>query len=442
MKDQDNELDTCGQQPNLGIYTQLCLCYPLSDESIHQRIVDRLNSGLIRLAEGFPWVAAQVVNEGANESSAGVFKFRPLEGTPRLIVQDLRSTSPEITWTSLKDDQFPFRSLDEGIICPRKTIPDGTEGPEKPVFLVQANFITGGLLLTFTASHQALDMTGQGRVMHLLDKACRGEAFTADELLSGNPKRSSLIAFLDGTLPDNPFQDVKDPVPPSPPAKCSWAYISFSASALAELKSEATAVLTSGFVSTDDVLTAFIWKSIARARSSRLGDHIETTLGRAVDPRRFLDIPETYPGIIQNMVYHKRAIGELAAEPLGKTAKELRVAVDPSTSTLSYDTRVLMTKLHRSPLKDTVTVSATFNGSKDIMLSSWAKEKSYALEFGLGLGTPVAVRRPQFVPYEGLLYLMPKRLDGEILLAACLREEDLETLKTDDWFLRFGVPVL
>lgn len=446
MDDQNHlgNLDICGQQPILAIYTQLCLCYhmPASSPISDQDIIDRLKVGLKRLAVAFPWVAAQVINEGANETSAGTFKFQRLEETPRLIVRDLWADSTAPSWEALQKSQFPFRLLDENIICPRNTIPHGAEGPEKPVFLVQANFIQGGLLLTFTTSHQAMDMTGQGQIMYLLDKACKGEPFTTEELRIGNLERTSLIPYVDGPLPDNPFQDVKDNMPPPAPGNCSWAYLSFPAKALVELKTEAAKSLSTGFVSTDDVVTAFIWKIISRARSSRLGDGVVTTLGRAVDPRRHLNIPETYPGIIVNMVYQKLPVKELVEEPLGETARKLRSSVDPLTSTLGEDTRIMMTKLHRSPLKDSVNVSVAIDGSRDIALSSWGKQASYSLDFGLGLGKPESVRRPQFVPVEGLLYLMPKRLDGEIAVAVCLRKEDLDRLVTDDALLKHGVPIV
>ena len=72
------------------------------------------------------------------------------------------------------------------------------------------------------------------------------------------------------------------------------------------------------------------------------------------------------------------------------------------------------------------------------MLSSWAKLDCYKLDFNLGLGKPVSVRRPQFVPVESLIYLMPKRLDGEIAVGICLTCEDMEGLRADEEFAKHG----
>lgn len=73
----------------------------------------------------------------------------------------------------------------------------------------------------------------------------------------------------------------------------------------------------------------------------------------------------------------------------------------------------------------------------NVKMSSWAKEKCYEFDFGCCLGKPEAVRRPAFEAWEGLAFLMPKRIDGEIAAAVCLREEDTERLKADENFAKW-----
>ena len=72
------------------------------------------------------------------------------------------------------------------------------------------------------------------------------------------------------------------------------------------------------------------------------------------------------------------------------------------------------------------------------MFSSWAKLDCYELDFNLGLDKPEAVRRPQFEPVESLIYLMPRTLDGGIAVAICLRDEDMERLRADEEFAKYG----
>lgn len=446
----DEYLDILGQQSLLNIYTQICLCFPVPDASSHTAIIDTLMNGLERLSASFPWVAGQVVNEGSVQGNTGIFKIKSLDKTPRLVVKDLTNDPSIPTMDAIRQARFPFRMLDETIIAPRNTIPSPEESVlEIPVFVVQANFITGGLLLTFVGQHQTMDMTGQGQIIHLLSKACRNEPFTSKELSSGNLVRRNLIPLLDDSYKPGPelaHQIVKptpsDPISngsaPSPPIESTWTYFNFSSTSLTALKSLATKTITdpSSFISTDDTLSAFIWQAVIRARLPRLDPTAESTLARAVDVRHSLDIPQTYPGLVQNMTYNKYTFQKLIEEPLGGIASQLRSTLDPKT--LAYNTRALATFLNRTPDKNTISVTATLDVSTDIMLSSWAKVDCYDLDFNLGLGKPEAVRRPHFVPFESLIYLMPKALDGEIAVAICLRNEDIERLKADEELAKYG----
>lgn len=451
-------LDFLGQLPSLNIYTQICLCFPVADAFSHSAIINTLTNGLERLSASFPWIAGQVVNEGSGARNSSIFKIKPLERTPRLVVKDLRHDSSVPTIDALRRANFPINMLDENIVAPRKTRPessDGSASDSTPVFLLQASFITGGLLLTFVGQHQTMDMTGQGQIIHLFSKACRNEQFTCEELSSGNLARRNLIPLLDDSYKQGSelvHQIVKPtrshsvsngtdghPAPASPP-KSTWTYFTFRPTSLAALKSLATKTITSssGYISTDDALSAFIWQSVIRARLPRLDPTAESTFGRAVNVRHYLDISPTHPGLVLNMTYHTYTLQTLVEEPLGVVASQLRSALGPKTSNLGYNTRALATFLDRTPDKYIISFSATIDRSKDIMISSWANLNCYELDFNLGLGKPEAVRRPRFDPVESLIYLMPRTLDGEIAVAICLRDEDMERLKGDEEFAKYG----
>ena len=458
-EDVDGCLDILGQQPGLArLYTQICFCFSVSDACSYSAIADTLTNGLERLLASFPWLAGQVVNEGTADGNTGIFKIKPWENPPRLVVKDRRHDPSIPTMDALRQANFPFSMLDESIIAPRKTLPGSPDEPlldPAPVFVLQATFITGGLLLTFVANHQTMDMTGQGQVIDLFAKACRNEHFTSEELSTGNLACGNLIPFLDDSYKQGSelAYQVANPTPshptlsstngqpaPPPPPECTWAYFSFEPFSLAILKALATGALplSLNYISTDDTLSAFIWQSIMRARYSRLSPTVEVTLARAVDVRRYLEIPPTYPGVVNNMTYHTFTLQMLLAEPLGGVTSQLRSALDPKTSNLGYKTRALATLLNRTRDKTDINVTATLDLSADIMLSSWAKLDCYDLDFNLGLGKPDSVRRPQFVPVESLIYLMPKRLDGEITVGICLRAEDMERLRADEEFAKYG----
>jgi len=290
-------------------------------------------------------------------------------------------------------------------------------------------------------------MGGQGAMIALLSKACHGEDFTAEEIELGNRDRRHVIPLLGES--DQPSAEVEvqrtkpaDAQQPTPsPAESTWAYFTFSAEALTSLKSLASESVTTppGFVSTDDAVTALIWQATSRARLPRLDPSTPSTLGRAVDVRRHLGIALTYPGVAQNMTYHTFTIQDLADSPLGKIASDLRLALlDNGTSGLAHRTRALATVLEKSADKTVVGLTAKIDPSTDVALSSWANQKFFEWDFNLGLGMPEAVRRPRFTPFEGLMYLMPRKAGGEVVAGISLRLEDMERLRADEEFGKYA----
>ncbi|CAI4214480.1 unnamed protein product [Parascedosporium putredinis] len=394
-------LDIFGQQPFLDkLYTQITLCYPSPDDVSVPHLTETLEGGLRTLAASFPWVAGQVVHEPV-EGGTGIYRFAPLDPTPRLVVKDLRGDASAVTMAQLREARFPMSMLDESVVAPRNTLTlPGTPEAEQPapVFLVQVTLVQGGALLTFVAQHNVVDMGGQARIMALLAKACAGEAYTPEEIEGGNTDRENVIPYL-----------------------------------------------TTRFVSTDDCVTALIWQATTRARVPRIGANAPTTLARAIDVRRYLGLPDTYPGVTQSMTYHTVSQAEDLASsshsPVGAVASGLRTALGSRSadSDIAFRTRAFATVLARSPNKMVLGVTAMINPSHDIMLSSWANRADFfEHDFGLGLGTPEAVRRPRFMPFESLMYLMPRKKGAEIVAALSLREEDMERLKTDAEFAKYA----
>jgi hypothetical protein len=438
-----------GQTPDLQIYTQISFCYPLSKERQKEEIVQKLKSGFERLTAAFPWIAGKIVNEGASEGNTGIFKIVDFEKIPAFIVEDLTNDASTPSFAALEQAKFPAFMMDEGWIAPRRTLPGHPEEANlkvHPVFLSKATFVQGGLILTFMASHQFCDMTGLGSIIRLLSKACRNEAFT-DQELSSKSISPEVIPYienyqvgpeLDGQLVKERSSQTTDNLD-TPPAKALWAYVLFSSQSLADIKKLSSKDITSyaEFVSTDDSLCAFIWQSVTRARSSRLSELDTSTFARAVDVRRFFGLDDSYLGLLQNMTYNKVAVQTLSKSSLGSIASRLRSKID--SKDIVTRTRALASFVKQSPDKRNVSFTSEIDASKDVLLSSWAKVDCYDQDFGLGLGNPAAIRRPCFQPYESLMYLLPKRPNGEIALLLCLREDDMKNLRADQEFSKYGV---
>ncbi len=108
-------------------YTQICFCSSVADTSSHSAIINALTSGLERLSASFPWLVGKVVNEGSGKGNSGVFKIKPLEKIPRLVVKDLRPDPSISTMDVLRQAKFPISMLDENIIAHRKTLPGSSD---------------------------------------------------------------------------------------------------------------------------------------------------------------------------------------------------------------------------------------------------------------------------------------------------------------------------
>jgi trichothecene 3-O-acetyltransferase len=447
-------IDTLGQASMLNIYTQISLVYPVEDASSQSLIIKTLTAGLNRLTHSFPWVAGQVLPEKSSPGLAVAYSIKPFEPIPRLIVKDLTNVSDAPTIDGLRKANFPFSMLDENVVAPRMTFPKiDREGAGVPVFAVQANFIKGGLILTLVGQHQAMDMIGLGLCITWLSRACYPNCtFSEDELEHGNMDRKNLIPIVeDESYKSDPHLAKQIPNPfvqtieaGTPSTKDEWKYFSFSGESLANLKAEAMETIPKGasYVSTDDTLGAFIWQAITRARAARLENlqDITATFSRAVDVRRYLNIPDTYPGILQNHAYTTLPVVEVIDKSnLGSIAWQMRQVVDPKTSTLAQHTRALITFLEHSDDKAAAYVTASLNLDVDLMYSSWSKVDCYSCDFALGLGMPESVRRPLFEAVNSLLYAMPKRPDGEVSVAISLREDDMSRLKNDAEMQKFAV---
>ncbi|KAF2227703.1 transferase [Elsinoe ampelina] len=440
----NEDLDVFGHQPPLHkLYTQITLCYAVADARAIQANIEVIREGLGVLAKSFPWTAGQVVRD-----EEGNLRIQSLDKAPRLTIKDYSNDKEMPSLEQMRQARFPFSMLNESIVAPCPTLSHSIDGPV-PTFLVQANIIRGGLLLTFNAGHDVMDLVGQHFIMHLLSKACKGQPFTPEDLTIGNPNRPSMIPLLDTTYHPGPELDPQrlppapsDPAPtsPFPPSPATWSYFLFSPTSLTTLKSHTTTTLppTSPLISTDDALTALVYTRLTAARSPRLPASTPINLARAVDARRYLSLPAAYPGLCQNMTYHTFTAENLTSLPLGAIALHLRRAVDPAASDVGFRTRALATALARASARERSGFSFTagVDGPKDMMLSSWSKVGMYEVDFGWG--EPEAVRRPSFDGVEGLVYFMPKRGDGEVVVGVCLRGEDLERLRKDEVWGRWA----
>jgi hypothetical protein len=336
--------------------------------------------------------------------------------------------------------------LKEEFFAPITVLPSGDED-RSPLLQLQLSIIIGGVVLSVMANHQAMDGTAQDQICYLLDKACNGISFTEEEIRIGNLERKGIVDIFDDDWQPplesmyraNPTakKKAREDEPRDDRVGHHWISVLFGPSSLSNLKTTISDDLKSGFVSTDDALTALIWQSIAKARSARYPPSTTSTIGRSVNPRKYLGIPATYPGYISNNAYSTHTLHDLANSSLSSIATELRSKVSDYTG-IRDTTKEFATLLHRAFDKNEVNINATLDLDVDVIFSSWANMRGYNFDFGLGLGKPTYFRRMDHLGVPSLGFLLPKRPDGENILSICLRTDDIAMLRSDPVFTTYG----
>lgn len=458
MDDTERYRDVLGQLPFLKSYTHLLLCFSILDDKDRELIVSSLEDGILKIKSTLPWLGYRVINDGKSSRLAVCPEFAPPNSS--LQVRDRSNECP--SFSEIVKAKGPFSMLDGSLIAPVVAFPQSYEESDlkpAPVISFQANFVNGGLLLDFAAQHNTMDMSGMCQCLHLLAAAMRGDEFSALELEQGNRDRRHLVPLL---RPEEPLLDhshmIRRPnpllssgVPPRPSQNgiinqpvWNWHTFRFSASslrALKELASQYTASpdsdsnQTVAFISTNDALCAFWWQRLSFIRLARsdntgpLKPDQPSMFSRAIDGRTALNIPPEYIGQMIHTCPTKLPIGEVATRPLGYVAAELRRSLKTYNTTQMV--RSFATLIARAEDRSAITFMATYDPNTDVGCSSWAHADVYSKEFGKILGKPALVRRPRFDPLKGVVYLLPKNLDGDIDVITCLTQEDLEGLVSD-----------
>ena len=442
--DADGTLNIFEQRPIWSrLAINLAFCFHLLEPIDIAVTIAKLHDGLETLTKSFPWIAGQVITEGRGaDDKRGVAKIIPGDDALAVMTKDHRKTPSIHSMQELRERGYSVGMLDESVFAPR---PAAVAVPfaARPVLLVRANIIPGGLVLVLSGDHAAINMPGLIQISRWFSKACHNTPFPLSELEIGNMSRRDLIPLLDSTYQQGGelAQQVPPTVAPNTPysrAPCKWSTFKIPACAIDKIKTSATATCTSPYVSTDDSLSAFVWQSIARARMQRLAPTTISTAARCVDVRKVLDIPLYYPGLVQNNLFHKHTLRELSELPLGIVASTFRDAITSRSPSLSFYSRAVATALTRSTNKGSLRVGANLDLSSDLLISSFLTSGAYQLDFALDLGLPEAVRLTRQDAFESMAYLLPFTPDGDAAILACIRDVDLVALMADEEFSRFA----
>lgn len=433
---QISALSVLDQLPFMRTYTQMLLCFPIEQESHRSKVIQLLRQASRDLVEAIPILAGQVQNhKDPNVPTSGTLRVVPYHHPESSNVR-VKVLDDFVPYDQLREAQAPATMLDQAKLAPMKGLPNRyADSDVAPVFIIQANFIPGGLILCFTGMHSVMDATGLGQLLKLFATLCRGEELSASDLAAANLDRAKLdFALKPGQTPmkhpelaQKPDEAQKDDAMKAPASV--WSYLHIPASRLIELKHEGSRDLTSkpSWVSTNDVVTTWLWRAVTRARSVNIDMSKDSILSRAISGRRRLEPPmPNYLGNIVTCPKHRLAIKDLTEDSLSKVTQSVR---ETTNSINDHYVRSMATLIASEPDKNKLTFGFEAP-DRDLMVSSWAAVPAYE-DFGNVLGRADFVRRPT-VPWSSIIYIMPKRPDGSLDIAVALSEDDMLRLKSDE----------
>jgi trichothecene 3-O-acetyltransferase len=344
--------------------------------------------------------------------------------------KDLTEVMP--SYAVLQAEHFPLSKLTTAHLSPLGLIPE-TRNP--PVMSAQANFIEGGLLLAIGVHHSASDASAVDAILDVWAKntaaACNSIELNFCQLEPQINDRSPLMFGTAGAkMVDFPEYFLQPTVPtalidgnsnqmaraPSKIQPLTARIFFFSPSSLAALKVEAAAY------STNDALTAFLWRHMTLARNpfsqSKLPADIvgaDSAILYAANIRR-----RTSPPLPQN--YLGNAFIAVKTDPLSISTLMSLEGLKIATSTIRKSLHKLADQPNRISLTiglmdqyDTTELKYAYNGflGPDIMATSWADVGIYNSVWG-DLGKVESFR----VPGEGS--------DGTVAIFPRLKSGGLE----------------
>jgi trichothecene 3-O-acetyltransferase len=289
-------------------------------------------------------------------------------------------------------------------------------------------------------------MNATGQVIRLFASACgdSSEPFRDAHIAAGNLDASAVFPFLEDG--EEPLEHVEMKVPsslgqplptPAEVVPAPWNVFRFTHESIAQLKCEASTYPAEdvAWISTNDAVTAFFWQRLTLARLARFPDVKTCSLIRAFDARRHLKLssPEGFLGHCIFVCPTTTSVSNLKSASLASLAQDLRrsiYAID------DHYARSLATLLRDTDDRTTISYGAGLKTGLDMLTSSFADLGLQHCEFGPLLGKALFARRPLLDDAEGISYLMPKTIDGDIDLVISLRFDDIEALKKDPVWTR------
>ncbi|CAI7662037.1 unnamed protein product, partial [Penicillium palitans] len=440
-------------------YLRYVFPFQLQKDYDFNEVARVLQAGYHGLIKRIPEVACEAVPD-ANSTQKGVLKFQRQQNddAETIAVRDLRA-SFESDYAELKSKSFPVAFFDADTFCRRSVWP--LSGDQLPISLVQANFIRGGVILTWCILHMAGDGTSFYTWMKVWAEECRRaeglqisdpvqlpEAIWKDRELVTRPSGRNA-----GKLENHPEYTLLSFTPPGAPPKMTspnhrGQIFYFSPESLATLKADAspanaTEPSDQKWTSTNDALSALLWRTVMAVQSpleTLEGDPV-SVFNIAIDGRQRTH-PKVHPATLGCFLEYiavsvpiRKMLDTLNVADL---AIEIRKAVLRADEQFTDDVVTLVEQLEDV---DRLVPTAFLDvPGFNCVLSSWINFELDGLEWGPLLGDNIeAVRVPHVGCINGLQVVLPVLPDGGMEILVGVEESCLDRLLNDPLFTKYGI---
>lgn len=431
--------------PQIRTYIQFVLGFPLARNISKAEVIDDLRSTSRELRNRIPCLNARLSLAEDDERKCNALKLVSDHNWEDdcVTVNDAVDILPE--YEQIKAAKAPTSMLGSGVTGPIHQFPYRYEGAtQNEALSIRANFVNGGLLLCFALLYNVGDGNSLGQVIEMFAALLRGDALDPDSIRNANLDRDAAIPSLrPGQPQQNHNYHIKsegtglgalDLSENSGKERAKyWTFFRFSKKHMAKLKGECSEFTEidekAAWVSTNDALSALIWRSVTQARKVHFAGHKTSTLLRAINGRDKFDppIPSSFLGNVIVCAYSTFTLLQMCSMPLSTLARQIR------TDTAAIDDhRCRSEATFVRSVRDKSTIEFGSNlGPLDFAISSFAGLPVCEMDFGPLLGRPDFVRRPPSAPTDCLAYIMPKNRDGSLDVIVALRNDDMRRMRRD-----------
>ncbi|KAI0976603.1 transferase family-domain-containing protein [Xylaria arbuscula] len=459
------------------IYANFILSFRLKPGSF-AAVHNILEESLRRTCDELPVLRRKVFIAEPDSSSGttGLLEARESpEWVPKVVFNDLSSAWPD--YDDLVDSGFEQDALDGQLLFPRGIYEQDLHNNGACALLAQANFVEGGLLLSFGIFHPLVDghsgtlliklwakhakalQQNVGPILEfhpdsadysLLEKIWKAENLEQPPeitLKTASPETWRLLGLI---APSEPSEEV-DLTAPRPQMRTTIFYV--PATKFKALRAEANIDVTGSPNTANDALMAKLWRCIMKARATAAGSScvdyspdktslLDLTLdGRA---RFSQNLPSSYMGTLVFITTTKMSSGKLTSEDtsLSDIATAIRLSVDGVTSGRMQEAFGLARALpdYGDSLKFPF---ATFAGA-EACFTSWVGLSAFDISFGDVLfangGRADYLRPPrrEFDAFCRRCVVLPMQTSGGFEILITLKEEEMSILEKDPEFVQYA----